>query len=71
MHEAVRRHGGESLELEGIRYGEKMEFTNFTLYRDVVMRVRDRDDGRILDLNLLHDVVACSGRYKAYVYEEN
>jgi hypothetical protein len=69
LHTALRNYGGRDLELMQVHPGTRMDYTNFTLFRDVVLRVRDRQSREVFDLRYIPTMVGCGGRYKAYIYE--
>ena len=65
---ALEEQAGRELELVQIEHGDVVEYTNFTLYRDVLIRVRDAKTHRIQELPYLPVVARCNGKFKAYLY---
>ena len=64
---ALRAHGGQPLEVEGVEYGAKREYGNFTLYEDVRLRVRDAT-GREEVLRFVRSIAERRGGYKVFIY---
>ncbi len=65
---ALEEQAGRKLDLVDIEHGDVVEYTNFTLYRDVLIRVRDAETQRIQELPYLPVVVRRNGKFKAYLY---
>jgi hypothetical protein len=65
---ALEEQSGRELDLVGVEYGDVVEYTNFTLYRDVSIRVRDASTQRVLELPYVPVVARCNGKFKAYLY---
>lgn len=59
---------GRSLDLEGVELARRMDFTNFTMVRDVVLWTRDAETGARLGLRIVPTFVERHGRWKAYAF---
>jgi len=64
---ALRAHGGQPLEVQAVEYGAKRQYRNFTLYDDVVLRVRDAS-GREGALRFVRSIAERQGGYKVFIY---
>ena len=69
--DVITRYEDRKFDRVGIRFREITGFTNFKLYRDVVLRVRDIDTGEEIDLDVVRTVVERKGRFKVYIYKES
>jgi hypothetical protein len=68
--EALARFGGRELAFEGLRWGRRLPYTNFTLYRDLVIEARDPRTGEPVDVDVAPAVVERQGRFKVLVYDD-
>lgn len=59
---------GHELELVDVAFEDAFEYTNFTMFRNVVIRVRDRATQTEHDIQAIPAIVSRNGRYKAYMY---
>jgi hypothetical protein len=68
--EALGRFGGRLLVLEDVRWTERRPYTNFVLYRGVVLQARDAGTGEPVEVDVAPAVVERRGRFKVLVYED-
>lgn len=61
---------GRSLEILKIESSGRMEFTNFTMWRDLVVTVRETATGEEHRLTFLPTVVERHGRHKVFAYKD-
>jgi hypothetical protein len=60
--------GGRELELIGVDYGNVVQYTNFTLYQDVRLRVRGAGTADMFEITEVPAIVGCNGQFKTYTY---
>ena len=63
-------YGGRKLDVVGIEKGNIMEYRNFNLWRDVVVRARDTETGEELRLDFMPAIAERHGRYKVFSYKD-
>jgi hypothetical protein len=67
---AVRDHGGKGYEYLGIEYGALDAWTNFALYEDVIIKVRDPQSREEHRLDLVPTIAKRNGHFKVYLYDD-
>jgi hypothetical protein len=67
---AVAAWGGRNLEIVQIETSGRMPFTNFTLWRNLVVTARDAETGEVHRISFLPAVVERHGRHKVFTYKD-
>jgi len=67
---AIAAWSGRSLEIVKIESSGRMSFTNFTMWRDVVVTARDTVTGEVHRISFLPAVVERHGRHKVFTYKD-
>jgi hypothetical protein len=67
---AVAAWGGRNLEIVKIESSGRLPFTNFTLWRDLVVTARDAETGEVHRISFLPAVVERHGRHKVFTYKD-
>lgn len=64
----MRAWGGRDLELVDVDYGDVVQYTNFTLYKDVRLHVRSAGTADMFEITDVPAIVGCNGQFKTYTY---
>ncbi|MGD8394726.1 MAG: hypothetical protein PVF43_04545 [Candidatus Eiseniibacteriota bacterium] len=67
---AIRQHGGKGYEYLGIETGSVDTWTNFMLYEDVIIRVRDPQSREEHRLDFVPTIAKRNGHFKVYLYDD-
>lgn len=67
---AIGSYGGRRLTIRGIASSGPLPYTNFTLWRDIVLTARDESSGEIQTLRFLPAVAERRGRFKVFSYKD-
>jgi hypothetical protein len=67
---AVAQYGGRDLELLEVRTADVFPYRNFLRHREVVLSVRDRGTGELMELGFAPSAIERHGRFKALLYRD-
>ena len=67
---ALGSYGGRRLTIRSIASSGRLPYTNFTLWRDIVLTARDESSGEIQTLRFLPAVAERGGRFKVFSYKD-
>jgi hypothetical protein len=67
---AIAAWRGRNLEVVKIESSGRMAFTNFTMWRDLVVTARDAETGEVHRISFLPAVVERHGRHKVFTYKD-
>jgi hypothetical protein len=71
VREAMDDFRGSAFDLETVELPQRVEYRNFTMFRDVVLHVRDASSGVETSLLCVPILVERHGRWKAYIFGKN
>jgi len=64
------QYGGRPLTFVRVDYGRSVPYRNFTLYREVLISVRDTRNGQVVPLRFAPSIVERRGKFKALTFKD-